>query len=31
MKKNILEKTKDPKIKELANNIYNSQIKEIDF
>lgn len=27
----ILEKTQDPKIRELANNIYNSQIKEIDF
>ena len=27
----IIEKTQDLKIKELANNIYNSQIKEIDF
>jgi len=27
----ILEKTKDPRIKDLAKNIYNSQIKEIDY
>ena len=27
----ILGKTKDPKIKELATNIYNSQTKEIDY
>lgn len=27
----ILEKTKDPRIKELATNIYNSQVKEIEI
>jgi hypothetical protein len=27
----ILEKTKDPRIKELASNIYNSQTKEITY
>jgi uncharacterized protein (DUF305 family) len=27
----ILEKTKDPRIRELAKNIYDSQIKEINY